>query len=249
MKRYFIEVAYMGAGYAGFQIQENAVTIQSEIQKAMSVLFKQEILLTGSSRTDADVNALQNFFHFDLEQSIPGHYIYNLNAILPPVIVINRIIPMQDNAHCRFDAISREYMYYVYRTKNPFLRDRAYYFPYTIDFDLLQKTATEILRHSDFRSFSKRNTQVKNFICNIQESRWKMVNDHMVYHVKANRFLRGMVRGLVGTMLQAGRGRIDINVFRKIIEDRDCTKANFAVPGHGLFLAKVNYPPGYQITP
>ena len=139
-------------------------------------------------------------------------------------------------------------MYYVYRTKNPFLRDRAYYFPYTIDFDLLQETAAEILQYTDFTSFSKRNTQVKNFTCSIHESRWKVVNDHFVYHVKANRFLRGMVRGLVGTMLQAGRGKINLDAFRKIIEDRDCTKANFAVPGHGLFLAKVNYPPGYPLT-
>lgn len=248
MKRYFIEVAYKGAGYAGFQVQENAVTIQSEIQKAMTVLFKKDILLTGASRTDAEVNALQNFFHFDFDEPIPGRYIYNLNAILPPVIVINRIIPVQANAHCRFDAISREYMYYVYKTKNPFLRDRAYYFPYTIDFDLLQQSASAILEYTDFTSFSKRNTQVKNFICQVQESRWKVVNDHVVYHVKANRFLRGMVRGLVGTMLQAGRGKIDIDAFRKIIESRDCTKANFAIPGHGLFLTRVNYPPDYPLA-
>ncbi len=245
MKRYFLEVAYKGAGYAGFQIQDNAVTIQSEIQKAMAVFFKQEVSLTGSSRTDAEVNALQNFFHFDFDQSIPERYIYNLNAILPPAIVISRIIPVQANAHCRFDAVSREYMYYVYKTKNPFLKDRAYYFPYTIDFDLLQQAASALLEYTDFTSFSKRNTQVKNFTCRIQESGWKTVNDHVVYHVRANRFLRGMVRGMVGTMLQVGRGKTGLDAFRKIIEDRDCSNANFAIPGHGLFLTRVNYPPGY----
>ncbi|HRO46402.1 tRNA pseudouridine(38-40) synthase TruA [Agriterribacter sp.] len=245
MQRYFIEVAYKGAGYAGFQIQENAVTIQSEIRQAMAVLFRQDILLTGSSRTDAGVNALQNFFHFNFDRPIPERYIYNLNAILPAAIVIKRIIPVHAHAHCRFDAISREYSYHVYKNKNPFLYNQAYYFPYTIDFDLLQQAASAIMEHTDFTSFSKRNTQVKNFICRITESRWSREADHMIYHVKANRFLRGMVRGLVGTMLQAGRGKISIESFHTIIAGRDCTKVNFAVPGHGLFLEKVNYPSHY----
>lgn len=245
MGRYFIEVAYEGAAYGGFQIQHNAVTVQSEIQQAMHVLFKQTIVLTGASRTDAEVNALQNFFHFDIDQVIPEKNIYNLNAILPPDIVIKRFIPVPSNAHCRFDAIGREYRYYIYRTKNPFLRRSAYYFPYSLDFDLLQQAASAVLEYTDFSSFSKRNTQVKTFVCQLQESRWSDEDDHLVYHVKANRFLRGMVRGLVGTMLQVGRRKIDIAAFHKIIEGRDCTKANFAVPGHGLFLVKVNYPHGY----
>ncbi len=245
MQRYFIEVAYNGAGYAGFQIQENAVTIQSEVRQAMNVLFKQEVLLTGSSRTDAGVNALQNFFHFNFDRPIPERYIYNLNAILPPAIVIRRIIPVHAHAHCRFDAISREYSYHVYKNKNPFLYNRAYYFPYTVDFDLLQQAASAIMEYTDFTSFSKRNTQVKNFVCRITESRWSREADHMIYHVKANRFLRGMVRGLVGTMLQAGRGKISIENFHTIIAGKDCTKVNFAVPGHGLFLVKVNYPSLY----
>lgn len=245
MQRHFIEVAYKGAGYAGFQIQENAVTIQSEIRQAMAVLFKREILLTGSSRTDAEVNALQNFFHFDFDQSIPERYIYNLNALLPSTIVIKRIIAVHANAHCRFDAISREYSYHVYKNKNPFLHNQAYYFPYTIDFDLLQQAASAILEYTDFTSFSKRNTQVKNFICGIIESRWTREEDHIVYHVKANRFLRGMVRGLVGTMLQVGRGKVSIENLHSIIANRDCTKTNFAVPGHGLYLVKVNYPSNY----
>lgn len=245
MQRYFIEVAYKGAGYAGFQIQENAVTIQSEVEQAMAVLFKQKVSLTGSSRTDAAVNALQNFFHFDFDQPIPERYIYNLNAMLPSAIVIKRIIAVQANAHCRFDAVSREYSYHVYKNKNPFLYHQAYYFPYTIDFDLLQQAATAIMQYTDFTSFSKRNTQVKNFMCHIIESRWSRTEDYMVYHVKANRFLRGMVRGLAGTMLQVGRGKMSIEDFHTIIANRDCTKANFAVPGYGLFLVQVNYPSGY----
>ncbi len=249
MQRYFIEVSYKGAGYAGFQIQENAVTIQSEIQKAMAVLFKQDILLTGSSRTDAEVNALQNFFHFDLERHIPGHYLYNLNAILPSAIVIKHIIPVHPGAHCRFDAVSREYRYEIYKNKNPFLYNRAYYFPYTLDFDLMQQAASALLEYSDFTSFSKRNTQVKNFNCHIMESRWSREQDRMIYYVRSNRFLRGMVRGLVGTMLQVGRGKISITDFHAHIVNRAASKTNFAVPGHGLYLVNVNYPPGYFARP
>lgn len=244
MPRYFIEVAYKGTAYAGFQVQENAVTVQSELQKALAVFFRKEFLLTGSSRTDAGVHALQNFFHFDFEIDIAEKIIYNVNSILPPDIAVKGIKQVKSNAHCRFDAISREYRYFVYNKKNPFLSDRAYYFPYSLNSSKLQEAAAVLKEYNDFTSFSKRNTQVKNFICNIMESRWEEDENGLTYYVKANRFLRGMVRGLTGTMLQVGRGKIDIPVFRKIIEKRDCTAADFAVPGHGLFLCRVNYPGG-----
>lgn len=245
MQRYFIEVAYNGIGYAGFQIQQNAVTIQSEVEHALSVLFKRQFILTGSSRTDAGVNALQNYFHFDTDQSVSERNIYNLNAILPPAIVVKNIIMVPAEAHCRYDAISREYAYHIYNHKNPFLFNRAYFFPYTIDFDLLQQAAAVITDYTDFTSFSKRNTQVKNFICRITESRWSQESESVVYHVTANRFLRGMVRGLSGTMLQVGRGKISLDDFRNILASKDCSQVNFAVPGHGLYLVNVNYPPGY----
>ncbi|MCO5240997.1 MAG: tRNA pseudouridine(38-40) synthase TruA [Chitinophagaceae bacterium] len=245
MQRYFLEVAYKGSGYAGFQVQENANTIQGEVERAMQILLKHPVPLTGSSRTDTGVNALQNFFHFDFDRPVLQRHIYNLNALLPPAIVIKQIIPVHPDAHCRFDAISREYSYHVYQDKNPFLYDRAYYFPYTIDPDMLQQAATAILSYSDFTSFSKRNTQVKSFICHIMESRWRAEQHQLIYEVKANRFLRGMVRGLTGTMLQVGQGKMSIKEFHAVICGKDCTKTNFAVPGYGLFLEKVNYPPGY----
>lgn len=245
MQRYFLEVAYKGSGYAGFQVQENANTIQGEVERAMQILLKHPVPLTGSSRTDTGVNALQNFFHFDFDRPVLQRHIYNLNALLPPAIVIKQIIPVHPDAHCRFDAISREYSYHVYQDKNPFLYDRAYYFPYTIDPDMLQQAATAILSYSDFTSFSKRNTQVKSFICHIMESRWRAEQHQLIYEVKANRFLRGMVRGLTGTMLLVGQGKMSIEEFHAVIRGKDCTKTNFAVPGYGLFLEKVNYPPGY----
>ncbi|MBN8859073.1 MAG: tRNA pseudouridine(38-40) synthase TruA [Sphingobacteriales bacterium] len=242
MHRYFIEVTYMGTAYAGYQMQENANTVQAEVEKALQIYFKRSISLTGSSRTDAGVHALQNFFHLDCEFTIPQEKIYNLNALLPPDIAIRSIVEVAAGAHCRFDAQSREYKYFTYSKKDPFLSGRAYYFPYTIDKALLQNAAAVVKEYRDFSSFSKRNTQVKNFNCEIIESEWQTEGDALIYYVKANRFLRGMVRGLTGTMLQVGRGKINLQQFRDIIEARDCTKADFSVPGHGLFLIKVNFP-------
>jgi tRNA pseudouridine38-40 synthase len=243
MPRYFIEVAYKGTAYSGFQVQQNAVTIQFEVEKALSIYFKQSFSLTGASRTDAGVHALQNFFHFDTEDSLDDSFkvVYSLNAILPRDIVIKKIFHVKDDAHCRFDAIWREYKYYLYCEKDPFLQDRAYYFPYKTDITLLKEAASLIMEHTDFTSFSKRNTQVKNFICNVYKSEWNYEANTLVYNVQANRFLRGMVKGIVGTMLMLGMNKISLKEFNSIILNKDCTKANFSVPAHALFLVKVAY--------
>jgi tRNA pseudouridine38-40 synthase len=240
--RYFLEVSYKGTNYSGFQIQHNANTIQAEVEKAFEILFKQKFHLTGSSRTDAGVHALQNFFHFDHYSIIKPESLYNLNSILPADIVLQSLHLVADNKHCRFDALSREYKYYIYHHKDPFKADRAFYFPYKIDWDLLQEAAAIIKEYSDFTSFSKRNTQVKDFKCQVLESEWLKQDGCLVYTIKANRFLRGMVRALTATMLLVGRGKINQLQFREIIESKDCTKASFAVPAAGLFLIRVNYP-------
>jgi tRNA pseudouridine38-40 synthase len=241
MPRYFIEVAYKGTNYSGFQKQHNANSVQAELEKALEIFYRQKFELTGSSRTDAGVHALQNFFHFDSDEALEDGS-YNLNAILPDDIVTKRIFQVADEAHCRFDAISRQYSYYLYQDKNPFLQGRAYYVPYPLDMDLLQAAAAEIKRHTDFTSFSKRNTQVKTFECTIQQSEWVQKGDCLVYTVKANRFLRGMVKGFVGTMLLVGKKKITLEEFTDIIESKDCTKADFSVSADGLFLVKVAYP-------
>jgi tRNA pseudouridine38-40 synthase len=243
--RYFLEVSYKGTGYSGFQSQKNANTIEAEIQKALNIFLKEDIELTGSSRTDAGVHAYQNFFHFDINDDLPSKSIYNLNAILPEKIAIKSLLKVNSDAHCRFDAISREYKYYIYRTKNPFMTDKAFYFPYKLDFDIMQEAAASLKEFSDFTSFSKRNTQVKSFLCDIIESQWQIEGDCLVYTVKANRFLRGMVRGLTATMLKLGRGKLSLVDFKGIIQAKDCTLANFAVPAHGLFLIQVTYPDNY----
>lgn len=240
--RYFFEVAYKGTNYAGFQVQQNANTIQAEVERALQIYFRKSFKLTGASRTDAGVHAHQNYFHADVEYELPLGILYNLNSLLPPDVVIKRMFRVPDDMHCRFHAISREYKYYIHASKNPFLTDTGWFYPYKINPDILQQAASLICNYTDFTSFSKRNTQAFTNNCIIYKSEWQIKEDTLVYNVKANRFLRGMVRGLVGTMLQAGREAISIADLRKIIEAKDGTKANFSTPAKGLFLTAVEYP-------
>ena len=254
MPRYFIEVSYKGTRYAGFQVQNNAVTIQSEVEKALGIKFGKPFQLTGSSRTDSGVHALQNYFHFDIEEELNDSHeqertgnrfrriIYSLNSILPYDIVVKRIFEVNINAHCRFDALSREYKYYIYSRKNPFYKETAFFYPYKLDFEKLQKAADLVLNTKDFTSFSKKNTQVNNFFCSLTRSEWARQEDFLIYNVVGNRFLRGMVKGLVGTMLKVGTGKIGLSDLEKIINSRNCSNADFSVPSHGLFLIEVNYP-------
>jgi len=253
MPRYFLQLAYKGTAYSGFQVQHNAVTVQSVVEQALAILAQERVVLTGSSRTDAGVHARQNYFHFDMARSLEqwrdirdsAQLLYKLNAILPQDIVVLSVQEVGDSAHCRFDAVARSYKYYITRQKNPFLTDRAWYFPYRLEREQLQEAARLILQYTDFTSFSKRNTQVKSFHCTIERSEWREEEGCLVYAVSANRFLRGMVRALTSTMLQVGRGKLTLEGFRDVIEARDCTVASFAAPAHGLFLEEVVYPAGY----
>lgn len=246
MTRYFLELAYKGTRYSGFQVQKNAVTIQSELEKALGILFGEPFALTGSSRTDAGVHAYQNFFHFDTELSLGAGKAYNLNALLPQDITVKGIYPVPSAAHCRFDAVAREYAYFIYRGKDPFLADRGWLYPYPVDDGLLQEAAELLVGQHDFSSFAKRNTQVSNFLCTVESSGWSRENATLVYKIKANRFLRGMVRGLVGTMVKVGRGQVTVPGFRAILEARDSARADFSTPAQGLFLAEVTYPPALK---
>lgn len=242
MARYFLEMMYMGGPFSGFQIQPNGMTVQSETEKALAIMMRIPIALTGSSRTDSGVHALQNYFHFDFEGEIPATFLYNVNALLPSQIAVRSVRKMSDDAHCRFDAISREYAYHIHMRKDPFRHNRAWYYPYTLDREALTSAAGVLMEYEDFTSFSKRNTQVKTFNCRILKSSWTFGEEELVYRVQANRFLRGMVRGLVGTMLQVGRGKLTEAGLRAVIESKDCTNANFTTPAHGLFLVRVRYP-------
>jgi len=245
MNRYFLEVSYAGTNYAGFQIQKNAGTIQSEIENVFTILFRKQVSLTGSSRTDAGVHALQNYFHFDILESLQSNIVYNINALLPNDIAVNQLILVKSGSHCRFDAIARRYTYHIHRFKNPFLKDRAYYYPYSMDFEKLQYAAGVLKDYVDYKAFSKRRTQVQNYECTITESCWVMEKEELIYNVKGNRFLRGMVRGLVGTMLKVGKGKINVADLRKIIEVKNSSLVDFSVPAKGLFLNQVIFPNEY----
>ena len=241
MARYFLKVSYKGTAYNGFQIQENANTIQLEIEKALEIFYKEKISLTGSSRTDAGVHALENYFHFDTSLEVEHQHLYNLNAILNKDIIALDIYKVKNDAHCRFDATFRTYKYYIYQQKNPFLEDRAYLYPYTLDINLMKEAAALLFQFNDFSSFSKKHTQVNNFNCTISKAEWFVENDCLVFHVQSNRFLRGMVRALVATILKVGRGQMSIDEFKNLIAAKTNSSAHFDVPAHGLFLVKVGY--------
>lgn len=247
MNRYFLQVSYIGTNYAGFQVQKNANTIQAEIEKVLEIFFRSKITLTGSSRTDAGVHAFQNYFHFDLNATINSDIVYNINALLPNDIAVMKLIPVDPENHCRFDAIARRYSYHIYQFKNPFLVEKAYYFPYTLDIKKLQEAANILFKYENYAAFSKRKTQVQTYDCKILESSWRMEGKEMIYTVKGNRFLRGMVRGLVGTMLHVGKGKMALSRFQQIIEERNPTLADFSIPAKGLFLEEVIFPDGYII--
>ena len=246
MKRYFIEVSYDGADFGGFQIQQNQQTIQGTLEAAMATLYRETISLTGASRTDAGVHALQNFFHFDTAIEVTAKHIYNLNAILPNAIVVNGIYIVPADAHSRFDAVKRSYIYKIHTQKSPFLEGRSWYYPFPIDINALQSAANTLLLHKDFESFSKKNTTVNTFDCTITKAEWTQEGSLIQFNIDSNRFLRGMIRGLVGTMLQVGRGQINLDRFEEIISLKNEQNVDFSTPAHGLYLSNIEYPDYFQ---
>jgi tRNA pseudouridine38-40 synthase len=242
MGRYFIEVAYRGTRYSGFQVQENADTIQAEVEKALSLIQRSEFSLTGSSRTDAGVHARQNFFHFDTE-SLHPQLLYKLNALLPPDIAIRGIYPVREDAHSRFDATGRAYSYSIHTYKDPFKKGISYYYPYKVDLDRMNAAAAYIKEQENFFAFSKTNTQVKNFRCQLTRSEWLAEGGGYSYKIEGNRFLRGMVRLLTATQLKIGRGKMELEELEVLF--KTAVKCGLSVPAEGLFLEAVRYPENY----
>jgi tRNA pseudouridine38-40 synthase len=242
MARYFIELSYDGALFGGFQIQQNKATVQGALEKAMEVLFRVPIALTGASRTDAGVHAFQNFLHFDTDLDILPKHIYNLNALLPNSVVVKGIYIVPDTAHSRFDAIKRGYIYKIHNIKDPFSEGRSWYYPFPLDLNLMQLAADSLLTYTDFESFSKKNTQVNTFQCTITKAIWTLSGSDIRFEIHSNRFLRGMIRGLVGTMLQVGRGHISIAEWHEIVASKDEQRVDFSTPAYGLYLSEINYP-------
>ncbi|KYG76679.1 tRNA pseudouridine(38-40) synthase TruA [Roseivirga echinicomitans] len=241
--RYFLDISYKGTSYHGWQFQKNAHTLQAEIENAISRLLGVQTPIMASGRTDAGVHAKQQIAHFDTVESIDVEKLeFRLNRFFTRDITINSIVEVKPDAHARFNANERAYEYYINQKKNPFLQELSYYFPNPLKVELMNEAASKLLGTQDFESFSKVKTEVNNFICNITKARWQIENDSLVFHVTANRFLRGMVRALVGTLLEVGLGKLTVEDFIKIIEHKDRTAAGRAVPPKGLFLSKVTYP-------
>ena len=245
MPRYFLQVSYNGTAFHGSQVQGDLTTVQYAINKALSMLMRTEIVSFGASRTDEGVHALCNVYHFDTALPLHPHFQYKMNAILPPALSVDAVYETVDpELNARFHALTRTYRYRIYHQKNPFYAERALFHPYQLNEEALHQMAAVIKEYTDFESFAKRASQTHTFLCTIYESKWEKHDDQLHYIVCANRFLRGMVRGLVGTQLLAGRGKISIDDFRAIIEAKDCTKADFSVTGHGLYLENIEYPEG-----
>lgn len=246
MARYFIEIAYNGTQFCGFQIQDGQETVQSVVAAALQTVLKESIVLTGSSRTDAGVHARQNFFHFDTDILLTSKHIYSINSILPPTVVVNGIYAVAPEAHARFDALSRTYTYTVTTKKDPFLIDKAWHFPFPVSLETLQAMALELPHHQDFEAFSKKNAGNKTNICAIEISNWQTVSPTVFsYTVRSNRFLRGMVRGLVGTMLKIARQsesqETAVEAFRAVILSKDPSSCDFSTPAKGLVLETVAF--------
>lgn len=246
--RYVLEVMYDGCEFHGSQLQGTTPTVQLSLNKTLSTLLRIPIETYGASRTDEGVHALCNYYHFDTVALLGQEFQYKCNSILPRSIAVkNLYLASSPEFNARFDAIRRRYRYRIYFKKDPFLYQRALYYPYHPDLSVLHRTAEIITEYVQFEAFSKRNSQSKTFNCTIYKSYWEEKNDLVEYVVEANRFLRGMVRGLVGTQLHTARHKHTVPEFRQIIESRDCTRAFFDVAGFGLYLEEIIYRDGALI--
>ena len=243
VKRYFVYFSYDGTAYHGWQIQPNSNSVQAELQRCLSTLLREEISVTGAGRTDAGVHARQMVAHFDTDLDIDAPQLaYKLNRILPQDIAVTAVKEVPNDLHARFSAVARTYHYYVHTQKDPFLRDRSCELHYALDFDRMNEAAEKLLSYSDFGAFCKSHADVKTTLCQVTCARWVQQSPYSWYfEITANRFLRNMVRAVVGTLIDVGRGRLSIDDFCRIIEGKKRTDAGESMPAHALFLENVSY--------
>ncbi len=242
--RYFMRMAYSGLNYHGYQIQPEADSVQARVEHCLSTLLGSAVSITGCGRTDTGVSARCYYAHFDFENAIDDTETLcrKLNSFLPNDIVVFKIWPTNSEAHARFDAVSRTYRYYIAQQKDPFHLNDAYFVPVKLNVPLMQEAADILLEYTDFTSFSKLHTQVKTNNCRIIEANWTFNADKLlVFSITADRFLRNMVRAIVGTLIEVGRGNMTVDGFRNVIEAKDRCTAGFSVPAHALFLENVCY--------
>ena len=240
--RYFIELSYNGKNYHGWQIQPDANSVQEELNKAISIVLQEKISIVGAGRTDAGVHASQMFAHFDTDKKLNENYVFKFNSLLPDDIVVYKIILLHDEAHARFDAVSRSYEYKIWLGRNPFLLETSWQlYHQKLDVDLMNEASNVLLEYTDFQCFSKVKTEVHTFNCDVTFAAWKLVGNELTFYISANRFLRNMVRAIVGTIIDVGSGKTTIEDFRKIIESKNRSNAGLSVPAKALFLTQVTY--------
>ncbi|MEL4308159.1 tRNA pseudouridine(38-40) synthase TruA [Joostella sp. CR20] len=241
--RYFLELSYNGRHYHGWQNQPNAISVQEVLEKALSILLRSDISIMGAGRTDSGVHAKQMYAHFDTEETLDTEVLtHKMNSFLPEDIAIKTIFKVTEEAHARFDATQRSYEYWLVQEKNPFLNEYAHFVKVNLDVDAMNCAAEELLKHKDFQCFSKSNTDVKTYLCDVRKAIWVREKDMLVFHITADRFLRNMVRAIVGTLLDVGLGKISQTDLVQIINSKDRSNAGASVPAHGLYLTEVVYP-------
>lgn len=241
--RYFFEIAYKGTGFHGWQSQANATGIQQVVEEALGKLLREKISITGSGRTDTGVHCLQQFFHADIDKPFePGNLVIRMNSLLSKDIAIRSIKKVKSDANARYDAIERTYEYHITRVKNPLLHGLAFYYFKSMNLPTMQQASALLVGTHDFECFSKVKTDVNHFICDLKAARWNQKGNNLVFTVTANRFLRGMVRAIVGTLLEVGSGKLTVEDFKHILNSKDRKKAGMNVPPEGLYLTGVKYP-------
>ncbi|NID10925.1 tRNA pseudouridine(38-40) synthase TruA [Fibrivirga algicola] len=244
MQRYFIELSYKGTDFHGWQFQPNGISVQQVLEETLTKRLSQPIYIVGSGRTDAGVHARQQYAHFEMAGELPEHdlLVHSLNNMLPDGIAIYRIFSVGPTDHARFSAKARYYQYYIRRQKSAFLTNQSYIFRPDLDVPLMNEAAAMLLTFSNFKSFSKVRTNVNHYHCQLMRAEWEQTPEALIFHIKADRFLYGMVRCIVGTMVDIGQHRMTLDQFETIIRAEDRTKASRAAPASGLFLTEVSYP-------
>jgi tRNA pseudouridine38-40 synthase len=243
MQRYYVQLSYKGTRYFGWQRQPNAISVQEVMEKTLSVVLREDIAVVGAGRTDTGVHASFYVLHFDVSVEIQDteKLLYHLNRFLPDDIAIQKIKKVSNDFHARFSAISRTYKYYISRVKDPFTTETSYQFTVLLDIEKMNEAAKTLFEYTDFTSFAKLHTDVKTNNCKIFQAEWAQENNQLVFIIKADRFLRNMVRAIVGTLLEVGKGKITIDDFRKIIESKNRGTAGTSAPPQGLFLVDIGY--------
>lgn len=246
--RYFLELSYNGKNYHGWQNQPHAISVQEVLEKALSTLLNQPTAIVGAGRTDAGVHAKKMFAHFESETSFEAiDLVYKLNSFLPKDIAVHDVFKVNPDAHARFHAVSREYLYRISLSKDVFNYDESYYLKPQLDLNKMKEATKLLLGYKDFQCFSKSNTDVNTYNCDIMLAQWELVENELQFRIKADRFLRNMVRAIVGTLINVGLGKLEVEDMHTILASKNRSEAGFSVPAHGLYLIDVAYPDSIKL--